>query len=724
MRFIKLRTKLMKKISTIFLLLCLTTIGFSQTQAIRLFDNDAGDNDWNNAVNWDGDVALPTSDDEVRVTANNVTIINTGSTPTISNLTIGGAKTVTLDMDLNIDGNTHNNHGIIMFNNSFFTLANGRTITINANVTKEAVRLNSGKTNTFTVATGGTIDIQQGLNGLFIEDASHTLTNNGTINITGAINNGVNLVDGTLINAGVINITSNCPDGIEQTGGTLLNQFNGEIIIWNTTLYGINQSGGSFTNTGNVEIDNATSMTNGFRYRTGSITFINDGDFNINKTDNDNIVIEALGFENNNIIDLVVKDDNTQASVNCLYVGAGGKFTNNSDGRVSANGGADVGGVTIKGRAIFVEGGEIQNFGYIYTFAGEADQSFRVEGTVTNESCGFIYVGTGRMNVNDASGNTGNFVNNGLFKSDRSSGSGIFTQQVGITPVTATNNAFYKYAGNTNNFANGVATIIDNGVSIVNNKFTVDALSSCSVNDIGIDVAYDWYSDVANINQAGSNDVSGALTLDDQVWSGTAGAQSVYSCFGTEFRMEVSNVDGGCLPVELTSFTGVLEGGNTILKWETESELNNAGFEVQRSADGLSWDILGFVNGNGTTVETQTYNFVDENPLVKNYYRLKQMDFSGTYEYSNVIIVNANVKTPSANALVYPNPTSGTFNIEVENMETAAQVTIFNNFGQLMKTVQLTNQTTAISLEEFSNGTYYIQVLNGKNTTYQTIIKQ
>ncbi len=114
---------------------------------------------------------------------------------------------------------------------------------------------------------------------------------------------------------------------------------------------------------------------------------------------------------------------------------------------------------------------------------------------------------------------------------------------------------------------------------------------------------------------------------------------------------------GDLVPVEFTSFTSTVDGSSVILNWSTATELNNFGFEVQRSIAGSEFVSVGFVNGNGTTTETKTYRFIDANLSAGNYtYRLKQVDFSGTFSYSDE--VNADVTAPAQFELSqnYPNP--------------------------------------------------------------------
>ncbi|MCK6606345.1 MAG: T9SS type A sorting domain-containing protein [Ignavibacteriaceae bacterium] len=94
------------------------------------------------------------------------------------------------------------------------------------------------------------------------------------------------------------------------------------------------------------------------------------------------------------------------------------------------------------------------------------------------------------------------------------------------------------------------------------------------------------------------------------------------------------------IPVELVSFTAYRTGGRVILNWTTASEVNNSGFEIQRSTDKTDFTSIGFVPGKGTATEHQSYSCSDHNAAQGiNYYRLKQIDYSGSFEYSGVIEV-------------------------------------------------------------------------------------
>ena len=97
------------------------------------------------------------------------------------------------------------------------------------------------------------------------------------------------------------------------------------------------------------------------------------------------------------------------------------------------------------------------------------------------------------------------------------------------------------------------------------------------------------------------------------------------------------------IPVELTSFIASVSDRNILIDWVTATELNNQGFDIQRKLGG-EWEKVAFVEGKGTTTEESAYSFVDKFTY-KSFkgiitYRLKQMDFDGTYEYSPEVEVD------------------------------------------------------------------------------------
>jgi hypothetical protein len=114
------------------------------------------------------------------------------------------------------------------------------------------------------------------------------------------------------------------------------------------------------------------------------------------------------------------------------------------------------------------------------------------------------------------------------------------------------------------------------------------------------------------------------------------------SCFQYNERHNgIYGDNASTIPVELISFSGDVRGNVVLLVWSTSSELNNQGFEIQRSNNQRDFSTIGFIQGSGTTTEKQTYQFADgELSAGKYFYRLKQIDFNGTCEYSKIIAVD------------------------------------------------------------------------------------
>ena len=128
--------------------------------------------------------------------------------------------------------------------------------------------------------------------------------------------------------------------------------------------------------------------------------------------------------------------------------------------------------------------------------------------------------------------------------------------------------------------------------------------------------------------------------------------------FNNEQDVYYSHIATTIVPVELVSFSASVKGSTVNLSWTTATELNNRGFEIERSTDETNWRTIGFIEGNGTTTEPRHYTYSDKLLDItssKLYYRLKQFDFDGSFEYSKILEVEI---APSVFSLSqnYPNP--------------------------------------------------------------------
>ncbi|HLG02450.1 MAG TPA: T9SS type A sorting domain-containing protein [Bacteroidia bacterium] len=122
------------------------------------------------------------------------------------------------------------------------------------------------------------------------------------------------------------------------------------------------------------------------------------------------------------------------------------------------------------------------------------------------------------------------------------------------------------------------------------------------------------------------------------------------------------------LPVELFAFSAVQKGDGILMAWSTASETNSSHFTVSRSINGIIFEDLVRLTGNGTTTQPHHYAFQDDAPADgTNYYRLKQTDFNGQEETFDLVAVNFVASAPLAVLSVYPNPVNGDFTVSLTN---------------------------------------------------------
>lgn len=195
------------------------------------------------------------------------------------------------------------------------------------------------------------------------------------------------------------------------------------------------------------------------------------------------------------------------------------------------------------------------------------------------------------------------------------------------------------------------------------------------------------------------------------------------SSFGEteDYRINVTAL----LPVELSTFTAIPKGQAAYLEWETLTESNNDYFSIEHSMDGKKFSAIGQVEGKGTTYVPQAYSYLDQaaKPGI-NYYRLRQVDFDGQYEYSEMKTVL--IPYEASNLLVYPNPSKGRFQIQLpQNSAEGSVLQLLNSRGQMiwqMKTSISSSANITFAEEDLSPGVYFLKLLEGHHTITRRVV--
>lgn len=288
---------------------------------------------------------------------------------------------------------------------------------------------------------------------------------------------------------------------------------------------------------------------------------------------------------------------------------------------------------------------------------------------------------------------------------------------------------------------NNNATFLVSGKLTFNNGSIVNVAAGSTLNATG---------DIENKNNSNQITINGNLTGDGNFIGGngstltgsgnltvdgtatlTGGSVfgSTTSCTSAPCTASASNP----LPVDLLFFEGRLNDFfNVELSWSTGSESNNAYFSIERSKDGVFFESLDKVNGQGNSNQVSNYNIVDNAPLPGiSYYRLKQVDFDGKTSFSNLIAINSNAENSSLECFgisVFPNPSTTAASIAFKNLkeETQLFIQVYDFTGRIIFTDFITARNgtvTTIDVSNFESGIYFVNArLNEQSVTEKIAI--
>jgi len=189
---------------------------------------------------------------------------------------------------------------------------------------------------------------------------------------------------------------------------------------------------------------------------------------------------------------------------------------------------------------------------------------------------------------------------------------------------------------------------------------------------------------------------------------------------------------GSSLPIELDYFTGELNENTVNLQWKVLSQRNNDYFIIEKSKDGIDYEAIGKIDGEGTTTKIKSYNLKDENPLIGlSYYRLKQADFDGKTEIFNAIAINYSPKVDRIQIeSVYPNPFTNEFTIKYSLSNSGSiEMTLTNSQGRTVFSEQFyASEGQGIyhyqADQDLQNGLYILSIMqNGEEQTSTKLMK-
>ena len=218
------------------------------------------------------------------------------------------------------------------------------------------------------------------------------------------------------------------------------------------------------------------------------------------------------------------------------------------------------------------------------------------------------------------------------------------------------------------------------------------------------------------INSGGVKYINNSFVIGGNDGSSNPYVPSEYRNASDHLPVYADYLFGDPLPVELTQFTGIKNEDEVELTWRTETEVNNYGFNIERSLSSpeITWETIGFVNGNGNSNSPRDYRYNDTNLKQSgNYqYRLKQIDNDGTSEYSNIIEVDISLPGTYYLSQNYPNPFNPETRIDFTIPERQmVSLRIYNTLGELVTELvneqrEAGNYTETFNASNLPSGVY------------------
>ena len=185
-----------------------------------------------------------------------------------------------------------------------------------------------------------------------------------------------------------------------------------------------------------------------------------------------------------------------------------------------------------------------------------------------------------------------------------------------------------------------------------------------------------------------------------------------------------STSSANALPVEFLYITAKQELSENRIDWATAMEENNSHFIVERTHDGASWESLDEIGGAGFSSNIMKYTYLDQNPYSDvNYYRIKQVDYDGRYDYSPIVMVNSLIEEANISLKVYPNPAMDYVQVQWGQEEETGKIVLIGLNGNVVAE-QMPDQHNAmvIDLTSVKDGVYFVQFIGSHTTKTERLV--
>ena len=304
----------------------------------------------------------------------------------------------------------------------------------------------------------------------------------------------------------------------------------------------------------------------------------------------------------------------------------------------------------------------------------------------------------------------------------------IGSSSTSYNPVTMNNGGgtVYSVSVNTGNTPSGLPDV----TKAINRTWTVSPAATADLN-FGFNTGEGNASCVLTDGMGLYNSSGGAWTS-----LGTA-TPSVPSSAATSYQVGYSAVafagtifnlaNTTSIPVELMSFKAFVKNNANALTWVTASERSNAAFDIERSNNGLDFQVIGTVKGAGTSAKVTTYNFSDDAPLPVSYYRLRQIDLDGKETPSKILTVTRTGAGKVVLNKLYPSVAHDVLTLDM-TLNGATTVSIYDASGRLVVSKQLGDVSGSIveplNVNGLANGVYMLNVQSGGVRLMQRFVKQ